>query len=301
MKFNYDEDDEIKITQPISNDDDQVEELDEEIQKDLRELDKEEKEVKKIKAINGKVIKTKKEKVIKTKKEKILNFELRSLLINTLIILAGLIAVGTWLIIIAFDKNSKNVNYILPGIIGSILAIILIFMVINNIFTRKSVNKYTEEIKLHGSSDNIPRLVTKVYIRIHKSIIKSIWFFIVSTIYLTSIFLYLHFTKGQTLFKGELNFDNINDQIFSNAEVVYWTLVVAMSINLVATIGLNIWWRVRRQSIETEFSSKLVSVADLDAIKSRTNKICLNVSIGSFLLIMVVPFVFYIIAKKVVK
>ncbi len=186
--------------------------------------------------------------------------------------------------------------YIIPSI-GIVLTFYLMTTeLIELIGISRSVVAYRDSIKLGAIST--PPFITLLYRKLILKQVRRTWL-VVAIIFYVGIFTLIFWGLKDVKWK-HLDFKKWIHNSFPNPELVIYILCGIMAAVLALHISFTIFRKKRTVDIQSFFGNEVMDYNELQEKKSKAHKFYAKIFLISILLILVLPFIIYIILKKTV-
>ena len=186
--------------------------------------------------------------------------------------------------------------YIIPSI-GIVLTFYLMTIeLIELIGISRSVVAYRDSIKLGAIST--PPFITLLYRKLILKQVRRTWL-VVAIIFYVGIFTLIFWGLKDVKWK-HLDFKKWIHNSFPNPELVIYILCAIMAVVLALHISFTIFRKKRTVDIQSFFGNEVMDYNELQEKKSKAHKFYAKIFLISILLILVLPFIIYIILKKTV-
>ncbi len=220
---------------------------------------------------------------------------------NFLLCFTSLLTFTSILLIVIFAtvlKNIINPFWYFPVSLGGVLAAWKLITILLNIkHLSQSIAIYRES--LLAGSRLTPPFISNLYIKLFKSQARQNWIVIAFLFYgiiFTLLFWWLK-DVNWWIFKFK---EWIND-ITSNPEWIGFMLIAILSITLIMHIFFTTYRKKRIIDIQSFFGNEVISQVEIDEIVKNKNKVYRRAFFISILVILILPFVGWIIYKKLIK
>lgn len=186
--------------------------------------------------------------------------------------------------------------YIIPSIAITLTFYLMTIELIELIGISRSVVAYRDSIKLGAIST--PPFITLLYRKLILKQVRRTWL-VVAIIFYVGIFTLIFWGLKDAKWK-HLDFKKWIHNSFPNPELVIYILCGIMATVLVLHISFTIFRKKRTVDIQSFFGNEVMDYNELQEKKSKAHKFYAKIFLISILLILVLPFIIYIILKKTV-
>lgn len=186
--------------------------------------------------------------------------------------------------------------YIIPSIAITLTFYLMTIELIELIGISRSVVAYRDSIKLGAIST--PPFITLLYRKLILKQVRRTWL-VVAIIFYVGIFTLIFWGLKDVKWK-HLDFKKWIHNSFPNPELVIYILCGIMATVLVLHISFTIFRKKRTVDIQSFFGNEVMDYNELQEKKSKAHKFYAKIFLISILLILVLPFIIYIILKKTV-
>ena len=186
--------------------------------------------------------------------------------------------------------------YIIPSIAIVLTFYLMTIELIELIGISRSVVAYRDSIKLGAIST--PPFITLLYRKLILKQVRRTWL-VVAIIFYVGIFTLIFWGLKDAKWK-HLDFKKWIHNSFPNPELVIYILCAIMAAVLVLHISFTIFRKKRTVDIQSFFGNEVMDYNELQEKKSKAHKFYAKIFLISILLILVLPFIIYIILKKTV-
>ena len=186
--------------------------------------------------------------------------------------------------------------YIIPSIAIVLTFYLMTIELIELIGISRSVVAYRDSIKLGGIST--PPFITLLYRKLILKQVRRTWL-VVAIIFYVGIFTLIFWGLKDVKWK-HLDFKKWIHNSFPNPELVIYILCGIMAAVLALHISFTIFRKKRTVDIQSFFGNEVMDYNELQEKKSKAHKFYAKIFLISILLILVLPFIIYIILKKTV-
>lgn len=186
--------------------------------------------------------------------------------------------------------------YIIPSIAIVLTFYLMTIELIELIGISRSVVAYRDSIKLGAIST--PPFITLLYRKLILKQVRRTWL-VVAIIFYVGIFTLIFWGLKDVKWK-HLDFKKWIHNSFPNPELVIYILCGIMAAVLALHISFTIFRKKRTVDIQSFFGNEVMDYNELQEKKSKTHKFYAKIFLISILLILVLPFIIYIILKKTV-
>lgn len=194
--------------------------------------------------------------------------------------------------------NKINYFWYLPSTLGLILSawkFVLVILEIRHL--NRSVTMYRES--LVAGSRLTPPFISNLYINLFKSQAKQNWTVIAILFYGTLFTLVFWWLKDVNWWI--FTFKDWIKNLTKNPELIGFLMITILVVTLVLHIYFTIYRKKRIIDIQSFFGNEVISQTEIDEIVRQKNKIYGRVFFISVLVILVLPFIGWIIYKKFIK
>lgn len=200
-----------------------------------------------------------------------------------------------------FINNANNEKikwgwYIIPSIAIVLTFYLMTIELIELIGISRSVVAYRDSIKLGAIST--PPFITLLYRKLILKQVRRTWL-VVAIIFYVGIFTLIFWGLKDVKWK-HLDFKKWIHNSFPNPELVIYILCGIMAAVLALHISFTIFRKKRTVDIQSFFGNEVMDYNELQEKKSKAHKFYAKIFLISILLILVLPFIIYIILKKTV-
>lgn len=195
--------------------------------------------------------------------------------------------------------NSEKIKwgwYIIPSIAIVLTFYLMTTELIELIGISRSVVAYRDSIKLGAIST--PPFITLLYRKLILKQVRRTWL-VVAIIFYVGIFTLIFWGLKDVKWK-HLDFKKWIHNSFPNPELVIYILCGIMAAVLALHISFTIFRKKRTVDIQSFFGNEVMDYNELQEKKSKAHKFYAKIFLISILLILVLPFIIYIILKKTV-
>ncbi|MBD5423279.1 MAG: hypothetical protein HDR43_02175 [Mycoplasma sp.] len=210
-----------------------------------------------------------------------------------------LLAISIWIILIStifFEKTNKF--WFIPAAISFILASWkLISVILDTKHLNISINLYRESIV--AGSRLTPPFVSNMYLKLFKSQTRQNWIVIAFLFY--GIIFTLLFWWLKDVNWWIFRFKDWIKAIANNPENIGFVLISILIITLVLHIYFTIYRKKRIIDIQSFFGNEVISQVEIDEMVRNKNKLYAKIFFMSILIILIFPFLGWIIYKKFIK
>ena len=186
--------------------------------------------------------------------------------------------------------------YIIPSIAIVLTFYLMTTELIELIGISRSVVAYRDSIKLGAIST--PPFITLLYRKLILKQVRRTWL-VVAIIFYVGIFTLIFWGLKDVKWK-HLDFKKWIHNSFPNPELVIYILCGIMAAVLALHISFTIFRKKRTIDIQSFFGNEVMDYNELQEKKSKAHKFYAKIFLISILLILVLPFIIYIILKKTV-
>lgn len=186
--------------------------------------------------------------------------------------------------------------YIIPSIAIVLTFYLMTIELIELIGISRSVVAYRDSIKLGAIST--PPFITLLYRKLILKQVRRTWL-VVAIIFYVGIFTLIFWGLKDVKWK-HLDFKKWIHNSFPNPELVIYILCAIMAVVLALHISFTIFRKKRTVDIQSFFGNEVMDYNELQEKKSKAHKFYAKIFLISILLILVLPFIIYIILKKTV-
>lgn len=186
--------------------------------------------------------------------------------------------------------------YIIPSIAIVLTFYLMTIELIELIGISRSVVAYRDSIKLGAIST--PPFITLLYRKLILKQVRRTWL-VVAIIFYVGIFTLIFWGLKDVKWK-HLDFKKWIHNSFPNPELVIYILCAIMAAVLALHISFTIFRKKRTVDIQSFFGNEVMDYNELQEKKSKAHKFYAKIFLISILLILVLPFIIYIILKKTV-
>ena len=186
--------------------------------------------------------------------------------------------------------------YIIPSIAIVLTFYLMTIELIELIGISRSVIAYRDSIKLGAIST--PPFITLLYRKLILKQVRRTWL-VVAIIFYVGIFTLIFWGLKDVKWK-HLDFKKWIHNSFPNPELVIYILCAIMAAVLALHISFTIFRKKRTVDIQSFFGNEVMDYNELQEKKSKAHKFYAKIFLISILLILVLPFIIYIILKKTV-
>ena len=186
--------------------------------------------------------------------------------------------------------------YIIPSIAITLTFYLMTIELIELIGISRSVVAYRDSIKLGAIST--PPFITLLYRKLILKQVRRTWL-VVAIIFYVGIFTLIFWGLKDVKWK-HLDFKKWIHNSFPNPELVIYILCGIMAAVLALHISFTIFRKKRTVDIQSFFGNEVMDYNELQEKKSKAHKFYAKIFLISILLILVLPFIIYIILKKTV-
>lgn len=186
--------------------------------------------------------------------------------------------------------------YIIPSIAIVLTFYLMTIELIELIGISRSVVAYRDSIKLGAIST--PPFITLLYRKLILKQVRRTWL-VVAIIFYVGIFTLVFWGLKDVKWK-HLDFKKWIHNSFPNPELVIYILCGIMATVLALHISFTIFRKKRTVDIQSFFGNEVMDYNELQEKKSKAHKFYAKIFLISILLILVLPFIIYIILKKTV-
>ena len=186
--------------------------------------------------------------------------------------------------------------YIIPSIAIVLTFYLMTIELIELIGISRSVVAYRDSIKLGAIST--PPFITLLYRKLILKQVRRTWL-VVAIIFYVGIFTLIFWGLKDVKWK-HLDFKKWIHNSFPNPELVIYILCGIMAAVLALHISFTIFRKKRTVDIQSFFGNEVMDYNELQEKKSKAHKFYAKIFLISILLILVLPFIIYIILKKTV-
>lgn len=186
--------------------------------------------------------------------------------------------------------------YIIPSIAITLTFYLMTIELIELIGISRSVVAYRDSIKLGAIST--PPFITLLYRKLILKQVRRTWL-VVAIIFYVGIFTLIFWGLKDVKWK-HLDFKKWIHNSFPNPELVIYILCGIMAAVLALHISFTIFRKKRAVDIQSFFGNEVMDYNELQEKKSKAHKFYAKIFLISILLILVLPFIIYIILKKTV-
>lgn len=186
--------------------------------------------------------------------------------------------------------------YIIPSIAIVLTFYLMTIELIELIGISRSVVAYRDSIKLGAIST--PPFITLLYRKLILKQVRRTWL-VVAIIFYVGIFTLIFWGLKDVKWK-HLDFKKWIHNSFPNPELVIYILCGIMAAVLALHISFTIFRKKRTVDIQSFFGNEVMGYNELQEKKSKAHKFYAKIFLISILLILVLPFIIYIILKKTV-
>ncbi len=186
--------------------------------------------------------------------------------------------------------------YIIPSIAIVLTFYLMTTELIELIGISRSVVAYRDSIKLGAIST--PPFITLLYRKLILKQVRRTWL-VVAIIFYVGIFTLIFWGLKDVKWK-HLDFKKWIHNSFPNPELVIYILCGIMAAVLALHISFTIFRKKRTVDIQSFFGNEVMDYNELQEKKSKAHKFYAKIFLISILLILVLPFIIYIILKKTV-
>ena len=186
--------------------------------------------------------------------------------------------------------------YIIPSIAIVLTFYLMTIELIELIGISRSVVAYRDSIKLGAIST--PPFITLLYRKLILKQVRRTWL-VVAIIFYVGIFTLIFWGLKDVKWK-HLDFKKWIHNSFPNPELVIYILCGIMATVLALHISFTIFRKKRTVDIQSFFGNEVMDYNELQEKKSKAHKFYAKIFLISILLILVLPFIIYIILKKTV-
>ena len=197
---------------------------------------------------------------------------------------------------IANNEKIKWGWYIIPSIAIVLTFYLMTIELIELIGISRSVVAYRDSIKLGAIST--PPFITLLYRKLILKQVRRTWL-VVAIIFYVGIFTLIFWGLKDVKWK-HLDFKKWIHNSFPNPELVIYILCGIMATVLALHISFTIFRKKRTVDIQSFFGNEVMDYNELQERKSKAHKFYAKIFLISILLILVLPFIIYIILKKTV-
>lgn len=197
---------------------------------------------------------------------------------------------------IANNEKIKWGWYIIPSIAIVLTFYLMTIELIELIGISRSVVAYRDSIKLGAIST--PPFITLLYRKLILKQVRRTWL-VVAIIFYVGIFTLIFWGLKDVKWK-HLDFKKWIHNSFPNPELVIYILCGIMAAVLALHISFTIFRKKRTVDIQSFFGNEVMDYNELQEKKSKAHKFYAKIFLISILLILVLPFIIYIILKKTV-
>lgn len=197
---------------------------------------------------------------------------------------------------IANNEKIKWGWYIIPSIAIVLTFYLMTIELIELIGISRSVVAYRDSIKLGAIST--PPFITLLYRKLILKQVRRTWL-VVAIIFYVGIFTLIFWGLKDVKWK-HLDFKKWIHNSFPNPELVIYILCGIMATVLALHISFTIFRKKRTVDIQSFFGNEVMDYNELQEKKSKAHKFYAKIFLISILLILVLPFIIYIILKKTV-
>lgn len=186
--------------------------------------------------------------------------------------------------------------YIIPSIAIVLTFYLMTIELIELIGISRSVVAYRDSIKLGAIST--PPFITLLYRKLILKQVRRTWL-VIAIIFYVGIFTLIFWGLKDVKWK-HLDFKKWIHNSFPNPELVIYILCGIMAAVLALHISFTIFRKKRTVDIQSFFGNEVMDYNELQEKKSKAHKFYAKIFLISILLILVLPFIIYIILKKTV-
>ena len=186
--------------------------------------------------------------------------------------------------------------YIIPSIAIVLTFYLMTIELIELIGISRSVVAYRDSIKLGAIST--PPFITLLYRKLILKQVRRTWL-VVAIIFYVGMFTLIFWGLKDVKWK-HLDFKKWIHNSFPNPELVIYILCGIMAAVLALHISFTIFRKKRTVDIQSFFGNEVMDYNELQEKKSKAHKFYAKIFLISILLILVLPFIIYIILKKTV-
>ncbi len=230
-------------------------------------------------------------KVFKSEKNK-----QKFLIVFTSVILLGLIIYIALLSSVYLHK--VNHFWFVPGTICFLLTLWkFISVLLDTRALSKSVALYRES--LLAGSRLTPPFISNLYIKLFKNQARQNWIVIAFMFYGTIFTLLFWWLKDVNWWV--FTFKDWIHNITHNPELVGFFLIAILVLTLAFHIYFTVYRKKRIIDIQSFFGNEVISQPEIDEIVRKKNKLYRRIFFISILVILVIPFIVWIIYKKLIK
>lgn len=218
------------------------------------------------------------------------------LLIFFTLILSGLIIMSALFSTSFF--NQINHFWFAPLFVALCLTIWKVISIILDIkHLRQSIAMYRES--LLAGSRLTPPFITSIYLKLFKVQAKQNWIVIAFLFYGTFFTLLFWWLKDVNWWI--FTFKDWISKLTNNPELVGFISILIMVFVLIFHIYFTIYRKKRIIDIQSFFGNEVISQAEIDEILRQKNKTYRRAFFISILIVFVLPFIIWIIYKKLIK
>lgn len=210
-----------------------------------------------------------------------------------------LIGIAIWIILLSTVYLSKtNPFWFVPSSVSFILVTWkLIFIILDNIHLNRSIDMYRESIL--ANSRLTPPFISNMYLKLFKSQVRQNWIVVVFMFY--GIIFTLLFWWLKDVDWWIFHFSVWIKSVVNNPETVGFVLVSILVVTLVMHIYFTIYRKKRIIDIQSFFGNEVISSVEINEIVRSKNKTYSRMFFMSVLIVLVIPFIGWIIYKKLIK
>ena len=199
-----------------------------------------------------------------------------------------------------FLSNNSNQKikwgwYIIPSVIMLLSAYTTIIELIELIGISKSVVVYRDSIKMGAIST--PPFITLLYRKLILKQVRRTWL-VVAILFYVGLFT-LTFWALKDVKWRQLDFKTWIHSSFPNPNLVVYILCGLMSAVLISYIAFTIFRKKRTIDIQSFFGTEVMDYNELQEKKSKAHRFYAKIFFLSILLLLLLPFIIYIIVKKI--
>ena len=186
--------------------------------------------------------------------------------------------------------------YIIPSITIVLTFYLITTELIELIGISRSVIAYRESIELGAITT--PPFITLLYRKLILKQVRRTWL-VVAIIFYVGIFTLIFWGLKEVKWK-QLDFKKWIHNSFPNPEAVIYILCAIMGGVLIIHISFSIFRKKRTVDIQSFFGNEVMDYNEVQEKKSKSHKFYAKIFLISILLILILPFIIYIILKKTI-
>lgn len=210
-----------------------------------------------------------------------------------------LIGVAIWIALLStiyFEKT--NHFWFFPSSLSFVLATWkLVFIILDNVHLKRSIDMYRESIL--ADSRLTPPFISNMYLKLFKSQARQNW--IVTAFMFYGIIFTLLFWWLKDVDWWVFHFSVWIRSIVNNPEIVGFVLISILVVTLVMHIYFTIYRKKRIIDIQSFFGNEVISSVEIHEIVRNKNKTYSKIFFMSILIILIIPFIGWIIYKKLIR